>query len=92
MDDTAIEREVRAFLQHNFPLAGDQSSVPSDGSLIDLGVVDSTGVLEIVGFLEGRFGLEIPIDDISPENLDTIADIVGYVGARISTQDGDVAV
>jgi len=92
MDDETIEREVRAFLQHNFPLAGDQSSVPSNGSLIDLGVVDSTGVLEIVGFLEGRFGLEIPIDDISPEHLDTVADIVGYVGARLSTEDGDVAV
>jgi acyl carrier protein len=92
MDQQAIEREVRAFLQHNFPLAGDQTSVPADGSLIDLGVIDSTGVLEIVGFLEGRFGIEIPIDDISPEYLDTIGDIVRYVGARLPRESGDVAV
>lgn len=83
MDELTIEREVRAFLQHNFPLAGDQSSVPADGSLIELGVVDSTGVLEIVGYIEARFGFEIPIDEISPENLDTIAAITGYVRSRL---------
>lgn len=84
MDEVTIEGEVRAFLRHNFPLAGDQSSVPADGSLIELGVVDSTGVLEIVGFIEARFGFEIPIDEISPENLDTIAAITGYVRSKLA--------
>ena len=92
MDEQAIEREIRGFLQHNFPLAGDQSSVPADGSLIELGVVDSTGVLEIVGFIEARFGFEVPIDDIAPENLDTIRDITRYVHAKHDAGSDDVAV
>jgi acyl carrier protein len=89
MDAPTIEREIRAFLKENFPLAGDPSSVPPDVSLIDLGVVDSTGVLEIVGFIESRFGFEIPIEEIAPENLDTIDRITGYVHARLRERDGD---
>jgi acyl carrier protein len=88
MDAPTIEREIRAFLKENFPLAGDQSSVPADVSLIELGVVDSTGVLEIVGFLESRFGFEIPIEEIAPENLDTIDLITGYVRARLHGSGG----
>jgi len=83
MDPSAIEREIRSFLGETFPLAGDPGSVPANGSLIELGVIDSTGVLEIVGFIESRFGFEIPIDEIAPEYLDTIDSIVAYVGARL---------
>lgn len=89
MDAPAIEQEIRAFLQETFPLAGDPTSVPVNGSLIELGVIDSTGVLEIVGFIESRFGFEIPIDEIAPENLDTIDSITGYVRARLRSSDGD---
>jgi acyl carrier protein len=89
MDAHAIEGEVRDFLKDNFPLAVDPASVPSGGSLIDLGVVDSTGVLEIVGFLESRFGFEIPVEEISPENLDTIDNITGYVQGKLASMDGD---
>jgi acyl carrier protein len=83
MDAPAIEREIRAFLGETFPLAGDPDSVPAGGSLIELGVIDSTGVLEIVGFIEARFGFEIPIEEIAPEYLDTIDSITAYVGARL---------
>jgi acyl carrier protein len=89
MDAPTIEREIRGFLKENFPLAGDPASVPADGSLIDLGVIDSTGVLEIVGFIESRFGFEIPIDEIAPENLDTIDGITGYVRAKLQGAGGD---
>jgi acyl carrier protein len=88
MDAPSIEREIRAFLQETFPLAGDPASVPTNGSLIELGVIDSTGVLEIVGFIESRFGFEIPIDEIAPEYLDTIDNITAYVGARLRETNG----
>jgi acyl carrier protein len=88
MDAPAIEREIRAFLGETFPLAGDPGSVPADGSLIELGVIDSTGVLEIVGFIESRFGFEIPIEEIAPEYLDTIHSITAYVGTRLREGGG----
>jgi acyl carrier protein len=89
MDTPTIEREVRGFLQETFPLAADASSVPADGSLIELGVIDSTGVLEVVGYLESRFGFEIPIHEIAPENLDSIDAIVAYVDARLRENGAD---
>ncbi len=92
MDERTIDAEVRDFLRENFPLAGDLSSVPSDGSLIDLGVVDSTGVLELVGFIEARFGFAIPVDEIAPENLDTIDNITRYVRSRLGEASSDAAV
>ena len=87
MDEPTIRTETRDFLRQNFPLAGDLSNVPDDGSLIDLGVVDSTGVLEVVGFIESRYGFEIPIDEIAPENLDSIDAITGYVMAKLVSSD-----
>jgi len=87
MDERTIRTEIRDFLRENFPLAGDLSNVPDDGSLIDLGIVDSTGVLEVVGFLESRFGFDIPIEEISPENLDSIDNITRYVQAKLMSSD-----
>lgn len=89
MEAPTVEREIRGFLKENFPLAGDQASLPADESLIERGVVDSTGVLEIVGFIESRFGFEIPIHEIAPEYLDTIDRITTYVRTRLQAADGD---
>ena len=83
VDELTIEREVRAFLQRQLPARRRPVLGPADGSLIELGVVDSTGVLEIVGYIEARYGFEIPIDEISPENLDTIAAITDYVRSKL---------
>lgn len=91
MDEPTIEGEIRGFLQENFPLADDPSSVPVDGSLIDLGIVDSTGVLELVGFIESRFGFDIPTNELTPENLDTVQNIVRYVRARLQAAATDDA-
>jgi acyl carrier protein len=78
-DDAEIEAEVRRFLDENFPLAGDTAALDRDGSLLEAGVIDSTGVLELIEFLESRFELEIPDADLVPENFDSIGAIVSYV-------------
>ena len=55
-------------------------------SLTDSGTIDSTGVLELVVFLEETFGISIPDSDVVPDNLDTIDNLVRYV--RASRGDG----
>ena len=50
--------------------------------LLDEGVVDSTGVLEVIGFLESEFGLVIEDADITPENFDSIARIAAFVSRK----------
>ncbi len=74
-----VEEEIRAFLVQNFPLGEDVSSLDASASLIDAGVIDSTGVLELVAFVEERYGIVVEDEELLPENLDSIERIAGYV-------------
>ena len=81
MTDT-IREGVRAFIVENF-LFGDAAHAPADSeSLIENGIVDSTGILELVAFLEERFGLVMADSDIVPANLDTVERIAAFVAGR----------
>lgn len=80
-----IEVELREFLRENFFIDQEVALLSSSQSLTGTGVVDSTGVLEIIMFLERRFGLSIPDEDMTPENLDTLENITRYVEATLET-------
>ena len=77
---TDLERDVRAFISDNFILDGDD--LAGDASLTQQGVLDSMGVLELIMFVEERFGVKIPDEDTLPENLDSVDRIVRYVQCR----------
>jgi len=83
-----IERDVRAFISENFILDGDIADLGGDASLTRHGVLDSMGVLELIMFLEQRFGLSVPDEDALPENLDSVDAIVRYVDARMAAGGG----
>jgi acyl carrier protein len=79
------ERKVRQFIEENFLFREDRAAVSDEESLIDAGLIDSTGVLELVAFLEDEFALRLADADIVPENLDSIRAIVRFVeGKRAS--------
>jgi acyl carrier protein len=69
---------VREFVRSNFYVS-DATSLTDSASLLELGVVDSTGVLEIIGFVERTFAITVEDDEIVPENLDSIDRIAKYV-------------
>ncbi|MCL2777951.1 MAG: acyl carrier protein [Polyangiaceae bacterium] len=69
---------IRAFIASNFYVP-DAHALADNASLLDQGIVDSTGVLEVTAFLESEFGIKVADDEIVPENLDTIANIVAFV-------------
>ena len=79
----AIEQEVRQFLRDNFPLSADGVTLAAEDSLIEVGVIDSTGVLELIGFIEERYEIEIADEEVLPENLDSIANITRFVGTKV---------
>jgi len=67
------------FILANF-LFGDSEKVPDDeDSLLQTGVVDSTGILELIEFLETEFNFQVLDNETVPENLDGIANVVRYV-------------
>ena len=76
-----IAQKVREFIQENF-YAANNPDLTDDASLLDLGIVDSTGILEIVAFLEDEFDIVIEDDEMLPENLDSIDNIVAFVGRK----------
>lgn len=76
---TAETREIRAFLQERFPLARDLTRLADDDSLLDLGVIDSMGVLELVDFIDERYGIVVRDEELVPENFDSIAGIVAFL-------------
>jgi acyl carrier protein len=81
----AIEQEVRRFLQDNFPLSADGVDLAGDDSLIEVGVIDSTGVLELIGFIEEHYEVEIADEEVLPENLDSITNITRFVGEKTAS-------
>jgi acyl carrier protein len=74
-----MEDEIRLFLADIFFLGDDPASIPASKSLIEGGIIDSTGVLELIGFLEEQYGIQIEDDELLPENLDSIEYIVHFV-------------
>jgi acyl carrier protein len=74
-----ISATVRRFIGENFMFREELDSLPENASLLDAGIIDSTGVLELVCFIESQFAIEIADDEMLPENLDSIAAISAYV-------------
>ncbi len=72
------EVQIRRYIVENF-LLGDEGGVTASQSLLETGVVDSTGVMELVAFLEQTFGIRVADEELVPENLDTIDSITGFV-------------
>ena len=78
----AIRTDIRTFIIDNFLFGDESQPLPDDLSLIDNDLVDSTGILELVSFIEEHFEVKIEDADIVPANLDTIGKIVAFVGRK----------
>lgn len=76
---------VRTFLEENFLFRSDLSGLPDNDSLLENGVMDSTGILELVAFLESEFSLQMSDAEIIPDNLDSVVSIAAYVERKRST-------
>ena len=73
-----IKNRVRRFIAQNFYLPG-SDGLTDGASLLDCGVVDSTGVLELIGFLEETFEVTVEDAEMLPDNLDSIERIATFV-------------
>lgn len=77
---------VRAFIAANFYLPDDQP-LGEATSLLEHGIIDSTGVLEIVTFVEKEFGIEVTDDELVPANFDSIAALADFVRKKRGSGD-----
>lgn len=78
----ATKEKLREFIRDNFLFREDRESIADDESLLEAGLIDLTGILELVAFLESDFGLDIADADIIPENLDLIDRIAAFIAKK----------
>lgn len=80
---TSTEEKIRKFIADNFLFREDRGSLDDRESLLEAGLIDSTGVLELVGYLETEFSIRMDDNEIVPSNLDSIHAIVSFVSGKL---------
>ena len=78
----SIEKEIRQFIEGNFILDGNDN-LSAEDSLLEKGIIDSTGVLELVAFIEENYSLKIKDEELIPENLDSIKNISRFIQEKL---------
>jgi len=74
---------IRCYIVENF-LFGDDSGLEDDTSFLDEGILDSTSALELVGFIEKEFSITVEDEEVVPDNLDSIFNIVNFLKKKIN--------
>ena len=77
-----VQGEIRQFVVENF-LFGQGAQLKDDESFLDSGIIDSTGVLELVGFLEEHYGITIDNAELIPDNLDSVERVARFVQQKM---------
>lgn len=80
-------KELRKFIKETF-LFGQEDTFSDDDSFLEMGIIDSTGVLELVAFIETRFGINIADEELVPENLDSINNLLRFVTSKTAVSCG----
>jgi acyl carrier protein len=78
-----IENEIRKFIMENFIL-DEELNLSEEDSLLERGIIDSTGVLELVAFIEETFSFKINDEELAPENLDSIKNISQFIQNKLN--------
>ncbi len=76
--------KIRAFIFENFLFDAKDDELQNDTSFLDQGIIDSTGVLELVDWLEEKFSMTVDDEELIPENLDSVNLLSAYITRKTS--------
>ncbi|RJX36300.1 MAG: acyl carrier protein [Desulfurivibrio sp.] len=76
--------QIRSFIFENFLFDADESSLGNDDSFMEQGIIDSTGVLELVEWLEETFSMKVQDEELVPENLDSVNKLTAFISQKTS--------
>lgn len=79
-----VTEELRQFILENFLFSDDENALSDDGSLLEMGIIDSTGVLELITFLEDKFEIKVDDEEMVPENFDSVNRMVKFVNGKLA--------
>ena len=80
-----LHTEIRNFIVENFMMGMNPDELSDSDSLLDKGIIDSTGVLELVGFLEENYQIQIEDEELVPENLDSVDNLANFIKKKQSS-------
>ncbi len=78
----SVENKIRQFVLNDYLFTDDQAALDNNDSFLEKGIVDSTGILEIIYFIEDECGFTVDDDEMIPENLDSVSNIVAFVNNK----------
>jgi acyl carrier protein len=79
-----MKEQIRSFIIENF-LFGNDDGLKDDASFLEEGIIDSTGILELVSFMEEEFSITVDDEELIPENLDSINNVTSYLNRKINS-------
>lgn len=80
----STEEKLKKYILETYLFTTDDSALANDDSFLDKGIIDSTGILELVMYLEEEFGLAVADEELLPENLDSINNLVKFVKRKLA--------
>jgi len=87
VEQNVLSGEIRAFVVETFLLGQDGNGLSDDDSLLGERVLDSTGILEVVTFIEEKYGIKVEDEEMTADNLDSIGKLAGFVQKKLATAD-----
>ncbi|MBV1880123.1 MAG: acyl carrier protein [Pseudomonadales bacterium] len=75
----AVKKKLREYILENYLFTDDQTALNNADSFLDLGIIDSTGIMEVIFFIEEEYGISVEDDEMIPENLDSIDNLVAFI-------------
>jgi acyl carrier protein len=80
-----IKNQVKEYILDNLLMGGTADEINDHVSFLDMEIIDSTGIIELVSFLEDAFRISVDDEEIVPENMDSLINIEKYVLGKITT-------
>lgn len=81
-----LRTELERFISTELVGDGETKPLSPDDDLLDGGIIDSAGILQLVGYLEERFGFQVADDELTAENFRTVDDLARFVEAKTQSQ------
>ena len=79
ISEADIKKKLDSFIRNNFLLGDETQTLDDDDSFLEKGIIDSTGVLELVNFIEETFNINVEDEDLVPDNLDSLNKMTSYI-------------
>lgn len=78
----SLEKQLRSYILENFLFTEDESALKNSDSFLGKGLIDSTGIMEVIFFLQEEFGIQVEDTEMVPANLDSVDNILGFVARK----------